>query len=213
MFQKDAHQRVATTDSITEDALAGEVSAFSSVTYLDDVQLSDGLQSGSISAAVVFACSDMGLQLPYVCSSPAARVFVYQKFGHCLIDGEVPELTLHADVSDVIVYGHSHCELVKFLARSEHNPEEEAIISRYFGDEHAAQIKNYAGSLATGDREQWLKISRTNVLTGLKVMLLNPYIADQISRHKLRLHGWLYDSQQMVLEIFDPEKNRFLPPR
>lgn len=210
MFQRKAHQQVVKTDSITDCTLAKELSALPFVTYLDDVELSDGLLSGTISAAIIFACSDMGLQLPYVCSSSAARVFVFQKFGHRFSDGEGAEFILRANVSDVIVYGHSSCDLVNFLIRCEHNPQEKELISKYLGYEHAVQMRNYADTLAPDDREQWLKIGRRNVLNDLKAMLVHPVICDQASKGRLRLHGWLYDSDKKALEIFEPEKNRFV---
>lgn len=47
--------------SITE--IAKEVAQHPFVTYLDDVQLSDGLLAGAIKNAAVNACSDMGLIL------------------------------------------------------------------------------------------------------------------------------------------------------
>ena len=212
MFHRHA-QQVLKTDSNTDCILAKEMSELSFVTYLDDVQLSDGLLSGGISAAIVFACPDMGLQLPYVCSSSAAKLFIFQTFGHRFSDGAGAEVILRADASDVIVYGHSNCHLAKFLSDREHNPEEEELISKYFRYEREAQVKYYAHTLASDDQEKWLEIGRRNVLTDLKAMLLHPYIADRASKGKLRLHGWLYESEKNALEIFDPEKKRFLPPR
>ncbi|MBX9723035.1 MAG: carbonic anhydrase [Candidatus Obscuribacterales bacterium] len=197
-----------TTDIAIDELLIEEMRALPFVTYLDDVQLSDGLLSGDIQGAMLFACSDMGLQLPYVCSSAMARLFIFQTFGHNFSDGV--RTVMCQGISEVIVYGHSNCEFLKFLAKSKHTAEEEVLISKYFRAEHKAQRKYFANHCASDDNAQWLNSCRGNVLNEIKSMLSYPEIADLASKGRLRFHAWLLRSDNNTLEIFDPALEAFV---
>ncbi len=204
-------QSVVKTDFVTDCTLAKEMSELSSVTYLNDVQLSDRLLSGNISAAIIFAYSDMGWQLPYVCSSPAARLFLFQTFGHRFSDGGGVEAMLRADVSDVIVYGHSNCYFARLPAcAGQHNAQAKTLVSKYFEFEHASQKKYYAENLESEDQALGLKLGRRNVLNEIKTMFLYPAIVGRASKGQLRFHAWLYDSENRILEIFDPKTKAFI---
>lgn len=198
-----------TTDLAVDDLLATEMSQLPFVTYLDDVQLGDRLISGDISAAMLFACSDMGLHLPYVCSSATARLCVFQTFGHNY--SAEAQTVMCQGVSDVIFYGHSNCKFLKFLAKAEHTEEEEALISKYFQAEHMAQ-KNYLPKqfASENSEQQWLDICRRNVLNEIKSMLSYPDIEALANKGVLRFHAWFLQSDTNTLEIFDPASRAFV---
>jgi carbonic anhydrase len=198
-----------TTDLAVDDLLPAEMSQLPFLTYLDDVQLGDRLLSGDISAAVLFACSDMGLHLPYVCSSEMARLFVFQTFGHNY--SAEAQTVICQGVSDVIFYGHSNCKFLKFLAKSEHTEEEEALISKYFQAEHMAQKKYLPKQFASEiSEQQWLDICRRNVLNEIRSMLSSPDIEALANKGLLRFHAWFLRSDTNTLEIFDPALRAFV---
>lgn len=197
-----------TNDLAIDELLINEMGELPFVTYLDDVQLSDGLLSGDISAAMLFACSDMGLQLPYVCSSAMARLFIFQTFGHNLSAG-VREMMCQG-VSEVIVYGHSNCEFLKFLTKSNHTVEEEVLISKYFQAEHKSQKEYFAHQCASEDSAHWLNSCRRIVLDRVRSISSYPEIADLASNGRLRFHAWLLRSDDRTLEIFDPSLKAFV---
>ncbi|MBX9723729.1 MAG: hypothetical protein K2X81_20150 [Candidatus Obscuribacterales bacterium] len=207
MFQENPKQ-IITTDLAIDDLLINEMSELPCVTYLNDVQLSDGLLSGDISATMLFACSDMGVQLPYVCSSEIAKLFIFQTFGHQF--STEARIIMCKGISDVIVYGHSNCELLKFLAKSRHTKEEEALISKYFSAEHTAQKKYLAKEFVADKHTQWLESCRTNILSKIKSMRSCPEIAELASKGSLFFHAWLLRSQDNTLEIFDPASKAFV---
>ncbi|MBX9690266.1 MAG: hypothetical protein K2X27_26370 [Candidatus Obscuribacterales bacterium] len=99
--------------SAEAQSLAREVSKISSVSYFDDVQLSDALLAGQAQAACLIACSDMGAYLPYVCSDPTVKLHVFQNFGHSCLAGGVFETMAYTAIEHFIVYGHFDCRYAK----------------------------------------------------------------------------------------------------
>jgi carbonic anhydrase len=190
------------TAFLNEHDLSKELSELPTVTYLDDVQLSDGLGSGSISGAVVVACSDMGVKLPYACSATQANLFVIQTFGPCVFENSFARITASPAVTDVIIYGHSNCAFMNFLARSEHSEDEKELIARHFQVEHEEQVK-YREFYRPDDGALPLMLCRRNVLNQMKKAL-------SADKANLRFHAWFHNSDNDTLEIFDQASRAFV---
>jgi carbonic anhydrase len=169
--------------------IACEISGHPCVTYLDDVKLSDGLLSGSIKNAAVIACADMGASVPYLCSSPGAELYLFQNFGHQFDSADMVETIVESDVRNVIVYGHSDCQYMKFIARQKDR-------------EEARREDIYAA---------WKSVGQYNVLNELKKMLVDPDIAHLVKNGNINLHGWFHDATAGRIEVFDPKKQAFIP--
>ncbi len=183
--------------------IASEVSGLSCVKYLDDIQLSDALLSGSIKNAAVIACSDMGCSIPYLCSSANVQLFLFQNFGHGFRASGLEETILMFGVENVIVYGHSACEYTKFIAESVRGraTNNEALTSEL----EQEQLQLYSACLESEEQKPWEELARFNVLFELKNMLCDPLIASLAEQGSLKLHGWFYNSANKQLEIFDPK--------
>ncbi len=179
--------------------LASEVAKFPFVTFLDDVQLSDGLLSGSITNAVVVACSDMGAWVPFVCSAPTVQLFLFQNFGHNFDSGGLVETVVEKGVRNVAVYGHSDCEYLKFLAKSAQG---------LSAVEEQRQL--YAHALESDTEAAWTTVGQYNVLAALKQMLVDPTLAPLVASGELNIHGWFYNSAVRQLELFDPIQKAFM---
>ncbi|MBX9949950.1 MAG: carbonic anhydrase [Candidatus Obscuribacterales bacterium] len=179
----------------TIDGIAKELSKFSCVSYLDDLQLSDGLLSGAIRSAAVIACSDMGGLVPYLCSSANVRLYLFQNFGHDYATGGFVETVVGQSVENVVVYGHSVCEYTKFRARA-------AV------DQPTRDL--YAVALDSDDEAVWRDVGRFNVLFVMKQLLADPTISPIAEQGRLKVHGWFYESGENHLEVFDPKHRAFI---
>lgn len=170
------------------------------MTYLDDVQLSEGLLFGSLKNAAVVACSDMGAWVPFVCSSPSVQLFLFQNFGHHFETGGMVETIAGRGVGNVVVYGHSDCEYTKFLAKSEEG------LSYEDEDQH----RLYATAVQSDSEADWKIVGQYKVLSQLKKMFVVPIIAQLVANGRLHLHGWFYDSAIRQIEVFDPKQKVFI---
>ncbi len=186
--------------------IAEELSGISCVSYLDDLQLSDGLQSGSIKSAAVIACSDMGCSVPYVCSSPSAQLFLFQNIGHSFSVGGFVGTILKSGVENIIVYGHSGCEYTKFRAGSVRDEKSNDALQ---STDEKQQFQLYCTALESNSETLWEEVGQYNVLFELKQMLADPEIKPLAAQGKLRLHGWYYKSACNQLEVFDPRHEAF----
>jgi len=180
--------------------IAHQISESAGITYLDDVQLSDGLLSGSIKTAAVVACSDMGAWVPFVCSSPNVQLFLFQNFGHHFDTAGVVETLVRARIENVVVYGHSDCEYTKFLAKSE----------QCLSTDKEERRRLYEGALQSDSEAVWKTVGQYNVLNELKKMLADPVVAPLTASGRLCIHGWFYDATIRQLEVFDPEQRAFM---
>lgn len=192
----------------TSTGIAKELSELPCVTYLDDVQLSDGLLAGSIKNAAVIACSDMGWLVPYVCSSAKVQLFLFQNFGHQFGSGGFVETVVGSGVEHVFVYGHSVCEYTKFLARSIDQPAGGVLKPNETND----QLELYSAAIESDSEAVWENVGQYNVLLELKRMLADPLIATMTTAGMLKAHAWFYNSTTHQLEVFDPARKAFIVP-
>jgi carbonic anhydrase len=173
--------------SVQGECLASEICQYPSLTYFDDVQLSDSLVHGEIENACVIACSDMGASLPFVCSDPKVKLLIFQDFGHsCLSSGAI-EVIDEYNLQHVIIYGHQNCEFARFRDR--------ALIDSF------SKLKQEADEDA---HCLYKELARYNVLKELRTLIENT------SNKTLKIHGWVYDANQRLLEVFDPDKRGFV---
>ena len=194
----------------TIEGIAKEVSKFSCVEYLDDIQLSDGLIDGTIKSAAVIACSEMGWLVPYVCSSETAQLHLFQNFGHNFDTGGLTETLIDSRIEKLIVYGHSDCEYKKFSLKSKSKKQLSANQGGCKEDGHLTEM--YSQALESNDQELWSRIGQYDVLNEIKKMMMNPLIASLAKQNILSLHGWFYIATTRQLEVFDPQKEKFTMP-
>ncbi|MBA3855894.1 MAG: hypothetical protein C0507_03195 [Cyanobacteria bacterium PR.3.49] len=184
----------------TIGGIASEISKHPCVTYLDDVQLSDNLVSGVMKNAAVVACSDVGAWVPYVCSSASVKLFLFQNFGHHFESGGMVETIVGKGIQNVVVYGHSDCKYIKFLARPENSDKTKT--------EEQRQL--YVAALESDSQAAWKTVGQYNVLVELKQMLADPIIGPLAASGKLNLHGWFYDAVAAQIEVFAPKIKAFI---
>lgn len=188
------------------NGIAKELSEFSCVRYLDDLQLSDGLLSGAIKSAAVIACSDMGGLVPYVCSSANVQLFLFQNFGHDFATGGFVETVVGQGVEDVVVYGHSLCEYTKFRAKASIDQPARDFQSC----ESRGGLELYSVALDSDSETVWKDVGRFNVLWQMKRLLADPRISPIAEQGRLKVHGWFYESGENQLEVFDPINRAFM---
>ncbi len=194
----------------TIGGIAKELSSFPCVSFLNDLQLSDGLLGGTIKNAAVIACSEMGWLVPYVCSSASVELFLFQNFGHSFATGGFVETVVGRGVENVVVYGHSGCEYAKYVAKSViDKPTEDFRQSAEIID----RLQLYSAALESDSETLWEKVGRFNVLCELREMLADPVIASIAAQGKLKIHGWFYKSSESLLEVFDPKHQAFIGQR
>jgi carbonic anhydrase len=192
--------------TITE--IAKELAKHPFVTYLDDVQLSDGLLAGAIKNAAVIACSDMGLLVPYVCSSAKVQLFLFQNGGHKFSSGGFVETVVGSGVEHIVVYGHSVCDYTKHMAKSViDTPAKEGL---EFSER--SHLELYSVALDCDSPSLWEHVGQFNVLFELRKMLADPFILQLATERKLELHAWFYKSDSEQFEVFDPERGAFVVP-
>lgn len=193
--------------------LANELSRVPCIRYLDSIELSDGLISGDIRQCILVACSDMGANLPYVCSVMDVNLLLFQNFGHSTSMSNIDAL-LFESASDLVVYGHTDCMFLRLLALPDKESEERQILLRkHFQFESELLIHQYRSQSGCDEHTVWKRLSEWRVMRELQLVLANPQIRDRFEAGQLDLHGWVHDVEENVLEVFDPEKQAFVLER
>jgi len=127
-------------------------------------------------------------------------LFLFQNFGHHFASGGMVETVAGKEISNVVVYGHSDCEYIKFLARPENSHHAE-------NDE---QRRLYDAAIESDSDSAWKTVGQYNVLNELKEMLADPVIGPLAASGKLSLHGWFFDAAAAQIEVFDPHRKAFI---
>lgn len=177
------------------------------ISYLNDVDLSDGLLAGTISGAVIIGCSDHGW-LPYVCSTPQANLLIFQNFGHQVLHAGIVESLIAGQVTDLIVYGHSNCEFNRLMADDNiHSPAVQQFInSNFYSVKNAVQQQ--LARCDWSDSEKIDALSKWRVLRELELVLDNVELRYKVERNQIRLHAWYLQSDGK-LSVFDSAKGIF----
>ena len=193
--------------------LANELSQVSCITYLDSVELTDRLLSHDIKQCVLVACADMGANLPYVCSAPEANLLTFQNMGHRTNQFGI-DTVLSETATDLVVYGHSDCEFLRFLAQPQlQNEAGQMLIRNQFKSESESLIHQYKSQVGIDEDTKWKTLSEWWVMRELKSILSNSRIGHRAESARLKLHGWVHNAEQKTLEIFDPKQQQFVVER
>lgn len=188
-----------------------QIGTLAGVSYLDDLQLSDGLLAGQIRCALVVACADMGANLPYVCSATTANLLIFQDFGHRTSQKGIADLVADGIASNLVVYGHSDCSFARFLTKPHLQDQAgQQFIFKYLEPDSENIQCQYCSNLSKDELIDWRRVSEWSVLNELRLLLLYPQVVRRIERQQLKIHGWVYEASNKSLHVFNPHMRRFV---
>ncbi|MEE1801113.1 MULTISPECIES: carbonic anhydrase [unclassified Streptomyces] len=165
------------------------------------------LADGDSPRAMFITCSDSRIVPALITGARPGDLFELRTYG-----AVIPRFTPHAPagesrtidhaveelkVTDIIVCGHSHCDLV-----------ETGIRTSTAEDADGAPSSGGSPAPMSGDLTA---AGHCHVLTQLDVLSDYPSIAPRLVDRSLRLHGWFYEIDSGATLEHRPRANAFLP--
>ena len=110
-------------------------------------------------------------------------------------------------VTDIVLCGHSDCGAMKAICNGQHLSHLPAVASwlRYAD---SAKIIN-AARQHTSPEASLNSLIHENVIAQMTNIKTHPSVALALSENRLRLHGWVYEIEQGLIEALDTETGLF----
>lgn len=166
------------------------------------------------SGTLLIACSDLAIDPLSLIPTNTRNLYVLQNFGNLAAAPDparcdatdVESAVALYQVKDIIVCGHSHCNVMRILLCSDKFGLPKPVASRLRPAQKTKQIiAAHRGGL-TGDR-LLAEAARVNVLVQLENLRDTPSIAARLDGGDLHLHGWLFTGG--VIAAYDPHRAGF----
>lgn len=165
------------------------------------------LADGQRPRAMLISCSDARIVPAQLTGCEPGDLFELRTYGGTLPGfnsqfptGESRTIEYAVDelkISDIIVLGHSHCDVVSAAIHIGDAPSADSATQPH---EAPAPL---TGDLAAAG--QWHTLSQLDILSGY------PCVAHRLADQSLRLHAWFYEVDTGATLHHHPRANAFLP--
>lgn len=115
------------------------------------------------------------------------------------------------NVSDIIVFGHSHCGGIRALMeQAEHSPNY-TFITAWMNIAKAAKQQVLAEHKHESLDLQSHHCEKQSLIISLQNLKTFPWIADRVAKNRLSLHAWYFNLKTGMIETYQSDINAFVP--
>ncbi len=191
--------------------------------HFEESNLYDDLvQNGQQPKALVIACCDARVDPAIVTNCKPGELFVVRNVANLVppydndpkhhgTSAALEFGVLSLKVSDIIVFGHSHCGGIRALMEQSENPKTHTFITAWMNIAKAAKQQ-----VLTQYKQESLDIQshhceKQSLLVSLQNLKTFPWIAERISANRLSLHAWYFNLKTGMIETYQNETQQFIP--
>jgi carbonic anhydrase len=176
------------------------------------------LAKGQQPLALFITCSDSRIDPSLLMQADPGELFILRTAGNivpaygAVAGGEAATIEYAVavlKVQDIVICGHSHCGAMTALLNPEQVvglPAVEALL-RHAEATRRIIRENYAH--ITEPRARLMATIEENVLVQLENLRTHPSVAAAMSRHDVRLHGWVYKFETGEVFAYQPDQQQF----
>lgn len=191
--------------------------------YFAEKQIfSDLVKHGQKPKVLVIACCDSRVDPAIVTNCKPGELFVVRNvanlvppfigdFRHHGTSAALEFGVLDLGVSDIIVFGHSHCGGIHALMKASSDDSSSDFIAAWMDIAKPAKqrvLQQYADCSLSEQIHFCAKESLLNSLNNLKTF---PWINERILENKLFLHAWYFDLDTGTIETYQSSNGQFVP--
>lgn len=114
-------------------------------------------------------------------------------------------------VSDIIVFGHSHCGGVRALMETSEQETSSSFISAWMDIAKPAKQRVLKRHAQCSLDEQARYCEKESLLTSLNNLMTFPWIQQRVLENRLYLHAWYFDLGSGMIEIYQSDTDKFVP--
>jgi carbonic anhydrase len=173
------------------------------------------LARGQRASAMMICCADSRVDMQLVTQSEPGSLFFCRNAGNLVPPHGQPGATSATieyamqglEIANIVVCGHSDCGAMRALLEPASVREMPSV--RAWLRHAEAPRRLIAADPSLQPNERLDRLVKANVLTQLQHIQTHPSVAARLADGRVALHGWVYDIQHGVVEVYDWETGRF----
>ncbi|QEG35866.1 carbonic anhydrase [Bythopirellula goksoeyrii] len=178
------------------------------------------LTLGQQPLALVITCSDSQIHPSLLTQTGPGELFILRNAGNLVPPfgsahgGEAATIEYAVatlKVPDIIICGHSYCGAMTSLIHPEKCGDSPTVHAWLANAEATLRIIHQNYNQLVNDQERVTKAAEENVIVQLQNLRTHPSVAAALSRHELKLHGWIYCFETGQVSVYVPQLHRYLP--
>jgi carbonic anhydrase len=172
---------------------------------------------------LVIACSDSRVDPAIITQAEPGELFVVRNVANLvppfferdpIHHGTSAALefgVLQLGITDIIVFGHSHCGGIRALMESSGETSASSFIAAWMKIASPAKEQVLKQHPQSSPDEQALCCEKASLLISLKNLMTFPWIAKRVRNNELFLHAWYFDLETGVVKAYEPDTDAFQP--
>lgn len=191
--------------------------------HFDDEKLFDGLVKQGQQPKILFvACCDSRVDPAIVTGCQPGELFVVRNVANLVppydsdprhhgTSAALEYAVLDLNISDIVIFGHSHCGGIHALMEASDEKDETSFLDMWMGIAKQAKkrvIEKYPNS---SPEEQAYFCEKESLLTSLKNLNTFPWITERVQQKTLALHAWYFNLATGSIEAYQTETEKFIP--
>ena len=177
---------------------------------------------GQNPSSLVVACCDSRVDTAIVTGCKPGELFVVRNVAN-LVPPFEHDLRHHGTsaaleygvnglgVSDIILFGHSHCGGIRALMEMDENNNSSDFMSAWMDIAKPAKRRVLEQHPQGSADEQAHLCEKESLLISLNNLKTFPWIQERIKSNKLFLHAWYFDLSTGFIEAYQSETGEFIP--
>ena len=114
------------------------------------------------------------------------------------------------NVSDIIVFGHSHCGGIRALMEQSEHPITQSFINAWMNIASTAKQQVLHQHPHESLDTQCHHCEKQSLLISLQNLKTFPWIAERVTTHRLSLHAWYFNLKTGMIETYQNEVKKFI---
>lgn len=183
----------------------------------------DLVSKGQKPKALVIACCDSRVDPAIVTDCDPGEIFVVRNVAN-LVPPFESDLRHHGTsaalefavkslaVSDIIIFGHSHCGGIQALmGNKDGQAPQDDFLTAWMDIATKAKEQVLSEHAELSLEEKIPLCEQASLLISLQNLQTFPWIKARVEQGKLALHAWYFDLGRGAVEAYDPSRQRFFP--
>ena len=192
--------------------------------HFENTQTFDDLvENGQKPKTLVIACCDSRVDPAIVTNCNPGELFVVRNIANLVppfagdshhhgTSAALEFGVLNLGVSDIIVFGHSHCGGIRALmTEPEAGSPSSDFITSWMDIAKPAKQQVIEQHPDYSLDEQMHCCEKESLLISLRNLETFPWIRDRVQKQQLFLHAWYFDLNTGMIETYDASSDKFVP--
>ena len=182
----------------------------------------DLVEQGQKPKALIIACCDSRVDPAIITDCKPGELFVVRNVANlvppCKNDslhhGTSAALEFGVtglNITDIIVFGHSHCGGIQALMNKDDSTPTENFINPWMAIAKPAKEQVLREHSEASKSEQESACEKASLLISLNNLQTFPWIKERLTENKIFLHAWYFNLNTGIVERYQPETQTFTP--